>query len=135
MTGSNASMTTMRGGAPLPGPTIEVLDDLKEVRSDLYRTEVNLIAEVHKVDKGVARLGAEFVSFKWLLGAILATTLAGIFGSGYWAGSDAARVAALERRLDRLDRLDARLERIEAALARPAGPPAPTSPPAPTPGR
>ncbi len=113
----------------MPGPTTEVLsDDLKDVRSDLHKVEVALAAEIHKVDNSVTKLGAEFAVFKWLLGATLATTLSGIVGSAYWAGSLASRVTALE---GRFDKFEGRLERIEAGIAkaigRPDGGEAPTA--------
>jgi len=107
----------------MPGPTTEVLsDDLKEVRSDLHKVEVALAAEIHKVDNSVTKLGAEFAVFKWLLGATLATTLAGVVSSAYWAGSLASRVTSLEARVDkvdsRLDRINGHLEQIESRLDR-----------------
>ncbi len=103
----------------MPGPTTEVLsDDLKEVRSDLHKIEVTLAAEIHKVDNAVARLGAEFAVFKWLLGATLATTLSGVVGSAYWAGSLASRVTSLE---GRFDKFEGRLERIEASITKAIG--------------
>lgn len=136
----------------MPGPTTEVLgDDRKDVRTDLHKVEMALTAEIHKVDNSVAKLGAEFAALKWLLGATLATTLSGIIGSAYWAGSLASRVTGVESRLDksdgRLDRidgrldqmndrfgkLDGRLERIEALLLKGLPPPDPGRPP--TPGR
>ena len=122
----------------MPGPTTEVRsDDLKGVRADLHKVELALTAEIHKVDNSVAKLGAEFAVFKWLLGATLATTLSGIVGSAYWAGSLASRVSAVEGRLDkmdgRLDKMDGRLERIEALLIKGVGQPEPGRPS--TPGK
>ena len=103
----------------MPGATTEVLsDDLKEVRSDLHKVEVNLAAEIHKVDNAVGKLGAEFSVFKWLLGATLATTLSGVVGSAYWAGSLASRVTALE---GRFDKFEGQLERIEASITKAIG--------------
>ena len=103
----------------MPGPTTEVLnDDLKEVRSDLHKVEVTLATEIHKVDNAVAKLGAEFAVFKWLLGATLATTLSGVVGSAYWAGSLASRVTALEARFDKFE---GRLERIESSITKAIG--------------
>ena len=107
----------------MPGPTTEVLhDDVKELRSDFHQLELTLSGEIHKVDNAVAKLGAEFSVFKWLLGATLATTLSGVVGSAYWAGSLSSRVSSLEGRIDkidaRLDRIDTRLDQIDARLDR-----------------
>lgn len=100
----------------MPGPTTEVLiNDFKELRSDLHQSEVALSAEIHKFDNAVAKLGAEFSVFKWLLGATLATTLSGVVGSAYWAGSLSSRVTSLD---GRFDKVEARLDRIESSMTR-----------------
>jgi hypothetical protein len=85
----------------MPGPTTEVLnDDLKELK-----------AEVHKIDVDLAKLGAEFGVFKWLIGLTLMATLSGIGLSIWWAATINTKAAAT----------DARLERIEATIGRALG--------------
>ena len=125
----------------MSGPTTEVLnDDLKEIRGDLRKVECSLFAEIHqvedslgmkihqveaeihRVDNTVAKLGAEFAGFKWLLGVTLATTLLGIVGAAFWTGTLTSRVASLEGRVGkidaRLDKIDTRLDGVDGRLGR-----------------
>ena len=102
----------------MPGPTTEAVnEDLKDLRGDLHRLEVNLTKQIDQVaitiGERVAKLSAEFALFKWLLGLTLVASLSGIISSSYWAGSLASRVAAVE---GRLDKVDARLDRLETSL-------------------
>ncbi len=110
----------------MPGPTTEVLsDDVKDLRTDLHKTEVALSAEIHRVDNAVGKLSGEFAFYKWLTGATFATVLTGVVAMSWTGGTLSARVGAVEARLDkmegRLDRMEAKIDRIEAGITKAIG--------------
>jgi hypothetical protein len=87
----------------MPVPTEALNEDIKTLREDFHKVETTLMLEIHKVDKGLARLQVEFDFAKWLLGLVLVAIITGTGSGIWWASKIKTKVDSLESRFDRLE--------------------------------
>jgi hypothetical protein len=92
----------------MPGPTTELLnDELKELRGDLHKVQLELKDEIHHVAVSVAELKTHLLlSTKvatWGITIIAGTLITSTIGSIWWASKINTKVDGLELRFDKLE--------------------------------